>query len=339
MLFGIRLLGYLGNPSYLVRLAKIAEEVGFDFVWFPHDLFMDNSWVMTTAVGMVTERIKVATVGTNPYTTDPAEIASYIGTLDRLTNGRAVLGLGVHTTEMVAWVGHTTGNKEDDYERAMTRTKEAVQVLRQLFKGDVVDYKGQEFEWTSSCYLRFEPFRRDIPVYVAGFGERFHELTGAIGDGSLPMLTPPDAAKEVVEAIHRGARAAGRNPEALDIAGCAWISISKDGSATEKTMRRVVSYFGPYLNAKEIAKVGLTPNDFVPIRERLTQGDHDGASRLVTDKMLKLAIMGTPSECVEQIAQLQGAGVTHVSLGGPLGPDPEESIRLIGSEVIPQLRG
>ena len=56
MLFGIRLLGYLGEPDYLVRLAKLAEDVGFDFVWFPHDLFMANSWIMTTAAGMATDR-------------------------------------------------------------------------------------------------------------------------------------------------------------------------------------------------------------------------------------------------------------------------------------------
>lgn len=72
--------------------------------------------------------------------------------------------------------------------------------------------------------------------------------------------------------------------------------------------------------------------------ERLNRGDKEGARKLVTDDMLRLAIVGTPDECVDTISGMVEAGVTHVSLGGPLGPDPREAIRLIGERIIPAFR-
>ncbi len=95
MKFGLRLISYVGNAPELVRLAVLAEQAGFDYVWFPHDTFMANSWVITSAVAAQTSHIQIGSVGTNPYTTNPAEIATYVATLDELSAGRAVLGLGL----------------------------------------------------------------------------------------------------------------------------------------------------------------------------------------------------------------------------------------------------
>jgi 5,10-methylenetetrahydromethanopterin reductase len=92
MKFGLRLIEYVGSPRQLVDLAVLAESVGFDSVWFPHDPFMRHTWVMMAAVAEHTDRIQIGTVGTNPYTTDPSEIASFIATLDDLSKGRSILG-------------------------------------------------------------------------------------------------------------------------------------------------------------------------------------------------------------------------------------------------------
>ena len=75
MKFGLRLIGYLGNARELVRLAVLGEQAGFDYVWFPHDTFMGNTWAIAGAVAVQTSRIRIGSVGTNPYTTNPAEIA------------------------------------------------------------------------------------------------------------------------------------------------------------------------------------------------------------------------------------------------------------------------
>ena len=330
MRFGIRFIEYVGDSREVIRLAAIAEEAGFDSVWFPHDPFMRNTWVLTTGTAMATSRIEIGSVGTNPYTTCPSEIATYAATLDELSQGRYILGLGLHTDKMVEWTGRDAG----DYQQ---RTREAVDIVRRLLRGEVVDYDGEAFRWTDQCYLRFEPFRPDIPIYVAAFGEDYLALSGAMGDGSLPMITPPESASYMVPAIRRGFDA---NPRAEDfvISGCGWLSLSETRQAAAENMRKMVAYFGHYLEEPALATVGLTAEDFRPLGELIDAGRYEDAYGLVTEQMLRLGIVGSPQDVIRQIEAVAALGINEVNLGGPLGPDPEAAIRLMGEQVIPYFR-
>lgn len=328
MKFALRLIQYVGNIRELVRLSVVAEEAGFDAVWFPHDTFMSNTWVVTSAVAEHTSKIKIGSVGTNPYTTNPAEIATYIATLDELSAGRALLGLGLHTEKMVEWTGISASNY-------MARTREATEIIRALLRGEIVDYAGEEFQWTDQCYLRFKPLRDRIPIYICPFGEDYLRLSGEIGDGSLPMITPPEAASYMVPPIQNGAREAGRQNDPFELSGCAWLSVSPDRTAATHRLRKMISYFGPYLEAPALETIGLTPADFDAISQLINAGRYDEAAQSVTEDMYKLAIAGTPKEVIRQIEDLAAMGVTQVNLGGPIGPDPAAAIRLMGQEVMP----
>lgn len=328
MRFGIRFIQYLGGSRRLVELAVLAERAGFEFVWFPHDTFMRNTWVLTSAVAEHTSTIRVGSVGTNPYTTDPAEIATYVATLDELSAGRAVLGLGLHTREMVEW----TGIDAADY---LGRTREAVAIIRSLLNGETAAHRGKAFHWTDQCYLRFEPARAEIPIYVCAFGPDYLALSGAIGDGSLPMITPPESAAYMVPAIHAGAHAAGRDPRDLDIAGCAWLSISERRAEATDVLRKMIAYFGPYMESPALETVGLTPADFAPLKKLVAAGRYLEAEAAVDERMFDLAIAGTPKEVIARIERLADLGVTQVNLGGPIGPDPAAAIQLLGERVIP----
>ncbi len=331
MKFGIRLIDYLGKPSELIHLSVLAEEAGFDCVWFPHDTFMRNTWVTTAAVAVSTKSIEIGTVGVNPFTTDPAEIATYIATLDELSGGRAVLGLGLHTETMVQWTGIDTS----DY---VERTADAVMIVRRLLAGEVVDITTPAFQWSDQCYLRFEPLRADIPIYVCAFGEEYLELSGAIGDGSLPMITPPESAAYMVETIRRGLAHNSRRPDDFDIAGCAWLSIAEHRTEATEVLRMMIAYFGPYLEAQAVEAVGLSHEDLAPLRTLVDAGRFEEAKANVTPDMFQLAITGTPDDVIVQIELLAELGITQVNLGGPIGPDPSEAIRLMGERVIPHFR-
>ncbi len=332
MRFGLRLIQWVGDPRRLVELAVLAERAGFDQVWFPHDPFMYQTWALTAAVAARTERITVASIGTNPYTTDPSEIAAYLATLDLLTNGRAAIGIGVHTDEMVGWTGHDASDRVE-------RTRSAVELTRRLLRGEVAGGVSGPYDWSDACYLRFDPLRPDPPIYVAAYGPGYLELSGEIGDGSLPMITPPESAGYMVEHILAGARQAGRDPGEVDIAGCAWLSVSETPSAAAEALRPMVAYFGPHLEEPALATIGLGPADMEPLKKLVDAGDLRGAAARVTDEMLRLAIVGTPRDAIAGIERLAEAGITQVNLGGPLGPDPAEAIALVGREVIPHFRG
>ena len=329
--FGIRLIEYLGSSRRLVELAAAAEQAGFDSVWFPHDAFMRNTWVLTTATAECTSRIQIGSVGTNPYTADPGEVATYVATLDELSGGRCILGLGMHTDEMVQW----SGIDASDY---VQRTREAVEIIRRLLRGEVVDYSGTAFEWSDQCYLRFEPLRPAVPIYVCAFGDDYLELSGAIGDGSLPMITPPESARTMIPPILRGREKSPRPEAPFVISGCAWLSLSEARQAAADKMRNMVAYFGPYLEAAALATVGLSPADLAGLKDLVAARQYEKACAQVTDEMLRLGIVGTPREVIQQIEALAALGITEINLGGPLGPDPEAAIQLLGREVIPYFR-
>ena len=115
-----------------------------DEVWVPHDPFMSNAWTIQTAIAEATERVVVGALGTNPYTTDPSEIATHLATLDLLSGGRAALGLGLHTTSMVEWLGLDAtdrrradaslgGNRPLASARRDSRTRRALRMGRGVF--------------------------------------------------------------------------------------------------------------------------------------------------------------------------------------------------------------
>lgn len=331
MKFGIRLIGYLGTNRDLIRLAKLTEDAGFDSVWFPHDTFMQNTWVLSTAAAEATSKIRIGTVGTNPYTTNPCEVATYAATLDDLSGGRFMLGLGLHTQKMVEW----TGIDASDYIRC---TREAVHLVRSLLRGETVIHNGQHFNWTDQCYMRMPVLRPDLPIFVAAFGTEYLELSGEIGDGSLPMITPPEAANYMVPTIRRGLARSGRDGSDHVISGCAWLSLSESQREAIDIMRKMVAYFGPYLEEAALNTVGLSVADMRPLGELVEAGDYEAARNGVTPEMIKLGITGTPADVIEQVEQLAEIGIDEVSLGGPLGPDPEKAIELIGKHVIPHFR-
>ncbi len=331
MRFGLRLIGYVGSVPEMIRLAKLGEDAGFDSVWFPHDTFMHNTWVLTSAVAAQTTRIRIGSVGTNPYTTDPSEIATYVATLDELSGGRCILGLGLHTTEMVGW----TGIDASDY---IDRTREATEMIRALLRGETVEAHGPRYNWGEQCYLRLKPVRERVPIYISAFGPDYLALAGAIGDGCLPMLTPPASADYMVSSIRRGAEAAGRSLDNFELSGCAWLSLSGSRSSASAVMRKMVAYFGPYLEEPALNTMGVSVSDMLPLKELVLAGRYDEAYARVTDEMLNIGLTGTPRDVIRQVESLFAKGVTEVNLGGPLGPDPAEAIRLMGEEVIPWFR-
>ncbi len=331
MKFGLRLIGYLGTSRELIQLAKLAEDAGFDSVWFPHDTFMHNTWVLTTAAAEATSRIKIATVGTNPFTTNPCEVATYAATLDDLSQGRFILSLGLHTEKMVEW----TGIDASDY---MQCTREAVDIVKALLRGETVAYEGKHFKWTDQCYLRMPVLRKDLPIYVSAFGTEYLELSGEIGDGSLPMITPPESAEYMVSNIRRGLERSGRDNSDYVISGCAWLSLSESRQEAADIMRKLVAYFGPYLEEPALNSIGLSASDMRPLGELIDAGNYEAACELVTPDMIRLGITGTPDDVIEQVERLATMGIDEVSLGGPLGPDPEKAIALMGNKVIPYFR-
>ena len=328
--FGMRLLDDLGGARELVALAQLAERLGFDTLWFPHDQFRLNSWVLNAAVAQTTSRIELF-ARTNVYTTDPSEIASFIATLDDIAKGRASVTIGLHNLDSITWVGMEGSD-------VLQRVREATDIVRRLLRGEVVAYQGQIYRWTEKAYLRVKPYRAEVPILVCPVGEAFLELSGEIGDGTLPMVTPPASAELIMEPIRRGLRRSGNPARPFDACAFVWMAISEDRDEARDMLADVVAYFGTYLDPRALGVLGLTIDDLRPAYDRIMARDRAGARAALTPQMLRTGIYGTPEECAEQLEVVVAAGFNHISIGGPLGRNPAEAMRLIAERVIPHFR-
>jgi 5,10-methylenetetrahydromethanopterin reductase len=330
--FSISLNSGHGPTAEAVKLAVLAEKSGLECVWYCQDLFQRDVWVFLTAAAAHTKRIGLGTGIVTPYTVSPAELAMHAATLDEYSGGRVRLGISVGAVEFLKWVGI-------EARRPLSAMRESIELIRRLLRGERVEHDGKAFKgWTPDAYMRFEPLRDRIPIYLGAQRRRMLELTGEIADGGLPLLFPPEYIEDVLGHISKGAARAGRGIEDLDVVGCIWFSVSRDREAAKDALRGLVSFYGPHLAPEMIGKVGLVPEDFEPIREALAARDHERAESLMTDEMAQIAVYGTPEDCVERIDRLIGRGLTHVRFGPPLGPEPEETIRLIGEEIIPHFK-
>jgi 5,10-methylenetetrahydromethanopterin reductase len=319
--FSIRLNNDLPIREY-VRLARAAEAVGFDQFWVSNDLFLRSVPVILTAVAQATERIEIGTCVLNPYTIHPAEIAMMAVTLDEVSGGRFNLGIAAGGSELLKWVGIT-------HDRPVALLRRAEQQIRATLEGTPAE------GWMPEAYLRF-PAPRRIPIYIGAMGSRMLRLTGEIADGALPLLFPPEHFATVQPLIAAGAADAGRTLDEIDLAACIWVSVSEDRAAAEAVLREKIAYYGAGLGPLIHAQLGVTKADFAPIERAIqTERDPAKASALVTDRMLRIGVVGTPDDLIPRLETLAAMGARHLSFGPPLGPDPVVAVETLGSAIIP----
>lgn len=306
-----------------VRLAALAEEVGFEQIWVSNDLFWRSAPVLLTAAAKATRRIALGVGVFNPVSMHVSEIAMAAASLHEVSNGRFRLGIGAGADEFLQWAGLAAGPP-------VARTRRALVELRALLAG--VAPTG----WRSDGWLRTGP--APIPIYVGAMGPRMLNLAGELADGVLPLLFPPEHYVAAAQQIRDGARRAGRDPASLDIAACIWCSLDADGAKARRALAEKIAYFGSSFSPYLLARTSIAPDDFRPIRTAMSNRDIERAIKLVTPAMLGLGVAGTSADVAERCTALIGAGARHISFGPPLGPDPERAVATLGREVLPILR-
>ncbi len=314
-----------------VRFAQAAESVGFDQFWVSDDLFLRSAPVILSAVSVATQHIEIGTCILNPYTINPAEMAMMAATLDELSGGRFNLGLSSGAGDFLGWVGL-------EQKQPRTAVVETVQAINQLLSGEAVPYQGQFLQWSDEAYLRF-PVQRRVPIYIGAMSPRMLGEIGALADGGLPLLFPPEHYANVMPHIAAGAEHAGRDLDAVDVAACIWVSVSDDKAAAEDVLREKIAYYGHAFSPTILANLGLTHADFVEIEQAVqTHNDIERAKSLVTDTMMQFGIAGDTKALIKRLEALADMGVRHMSFGPPLGPDLLAAIEQIGRDVIPYFR-
>jgi 5,10-methylenetetrahydromethanopterin reductase len=330
MRFSIRLNNDLPVTDY-VRLAQSAEKAGFDQFWVSNDLFLRSAPVILAAVGTATDRIEIGSCILNPYTINPAEIAMLAATMDELSGNRFNLGLAAGAADFLGWVGISQT-------QPLAAMRETITAIRALLAGQRVPIRGEFLHWRETAYLRFEAPRL-TPIYLGALSPQMLRLAGALADGVLPLLFPPEHYFGVKDYLEEGLRRREANLPDLDFAACIWISLAEDKDQARRVLAEKVAYYGYALSPLILERLGLAQADFVPIQQAVTvENDMAKACRLVDERMLKIGVVGRPEDLIARLEPLVAAGAQHLSFGPPLGPDPSRAIELLGSHVLPYFR-
>lgn len=313
----------------VMEKVKIADELGFDSVW------LGESWgyeIFTSMGDLVrlTKRIQIGSGIANIFSRSPALIASTIATLDERSGGRMLLGLGPSGANVIE---HWHGVK---FEKPLKRTREYVEIIRMILRGEKLMYNGEFFQLERGFTLRFKPLRPDVPIYVAAMGPKNVVQSGEIADGILPVYWPATRWSELREQLDAGSQKAGRPPHSALIAPYVTSILLPENATEEQRMQARLQAAQPL--AYYIARMGvyyadmLTRNGFGEDVQTVIEANKKGlksAVMAVSPRMLDAtAIIGTPKEMVAKLDEWAEAGVDQPILGMPGGTIDEAGAQL-----------
>jgi len=254
-----------------------------------------------------TNNIMIGTGVTNPLTRHPVITASAIATIDEISSGRALLGLGAGGTATMVALGV-------DVKRPVGKLKVVVPIIRQLLSGESVTISGGSFPM-QDVRLGISQGRR-IPIYIAGRGPRILEAGGLLADGVIAGagLFTPKAMEYARNNIMRGARESGRDLKEIDIVAWAYTSVS---DVREKAVEPVARF--AYLTVRSAPievwqPTGLDTSFAEKIKSEAVPELHQIAGRTPKSVLNQFGVAGTPSDCCRRIEEMQEAGINHLGL-------------------------
>jgi coenzyme F420-dependent oxidoreductase len=289
----------------IVEVVQQAEALGYDSVWVGESWGRDGfTWL--TQLACHTSRIQLATGIATVFSRSPALIAQSVASLDEISAGRVVLGLGTSGPIVIEnWHGLP-------FDRPLRRTREYIEIVRLILSGERVNYQGKLFQ-LKGFRLPFTPVRPKVPIYVASLGPQNLLLTGELADGWLPIYLDTHHLQEFQRDLEKGAQKAGRRLDAIDVAPYILSCVSEDVESARALVKAHLAYYiggmGTFY-ANLIARYGFA-DEAQRVRQAWAQRDRQAAAHLVTDAMVAgLAICGSPEEGRAQLQRYRAAGVT-----------------------------
>ena len=308
----VRLHGGL-TPQQCVAQAQAAEAAGFGGLWFAENPFARGILPAAAACAAATRTLKIGAGVFNPYNRHPSLIAMEAGALDELAGGRARIGIGSGIAFALERMGFA-------YDRPLTTLREAVTIVRALLRGEEATHAGAAFS-LDKVKLDY-PARADIPIFMAGRGDRSLRACGELADGLIVsnMCTAAFAARAAT-ILHEAARAAGRKRPAVaqfipcvpraDRAQAQRLAVAIVAAALPAYWR-----LGQRLPAAKRAMLegsGIAAAEIAAAVARLDAGET--AQTALDERFVRaFAIAGDAEDCRRQAAAYAAAGVTELAL-------------------------
>ena len=303
---GIVLYHGIDSGAELSGYSRLAEDAGFDSLWVTERYFHEETFSMLGYLAAKTDHIRLGVGVVNPYTRSPALLGMGAATIDRLSGGRLMLGLGRSDVEVIE------GRMGMEYTTPLARLRGTVGALRSMWSGERVsaEYAGVRLR---DVGLAMRPVQDRLPIYLAAIGPRALRLAGEVADGVLlNAYAPVEYVRWAAAEARRAAREAGREPESVDVACMLIVRLTDDPESLMQSLRERVARLisEPHTGEALLGRGGFEESILGPVRELVGRGDEVGASRYVSEELADACyLLGDAERCRERIQEYVEAGV------------------------------
>ncbi len=320
-----------------VEFLREAEQMGVDIIWSAEAWGMDG--VSTLGyLAAVTEKVQLGTGILQISARAPVMTAMTSLSMAAITGDRFILGLGVSGPQVVEGLHGTP------FAKPLGRLRETVDIVRQAFAGEKISYDGEHHQLPlaggQGKSLRLsQPPNDQIPIWLATLGPRSLHYTGEAADGWVGTSFVPSGAEATLGHVVEGARAAGRDPKAIDYQAGGAVQFGDDLDALLEPRRPGVAFTlgamgSPTANFYNDAyrRAGFE-DEARHVQQLWIDGKRDEATAAVPDELvLQTNFLGSPAQVAERVAAYRDAGVTVLRVQ-PEGENRQERLDALGQIV------
>lgn len=308
-----------------IERVRLAESLGYDSTYVTHIAGRDSLTVLA-AYAAATERIRLGTGVLPIYSRTPAATAQTAATIDELSGGRMVLGVGVsHRLTVEAWYGLSI-------DRPVAEMREYVGAIRAMFRGEEPP-EGEK--WPTKFRFMGYDVRPELPIYVAALSPNMLRLAGEIGDGVLLWLCDPPYVRDVViPEVTKGRERAGKGLEGFDIVPAVPAAVTADRDATLERLRGdLVTYLSLPFYRSMLERSGFG-GEIAGFDEGIAAGDVERAKASMSEAMLdSLGGFGGGAEVRGAVERYLDAGATSPGVS-PVPTADFDATLAAGAELI-----
>ena len=329
MSYGIEFVPGNINVKQVVNFCKLAESKDIDFAWITNHYNNRHCYPTLAAIAQATTTLKMGPGIMNSFTDTPAAMASFFCTLNEISDGRAVLGIGPGDLSTLPKLAIKA-------EKPVARLEEAVEQIRKLCAGEEIKKSGKvffDYDGAKLTGVNLPDKKKGVPIYIGAQGPKVLELAGRVGDGALINASNPKDFQIAIPIIKKASDAVGKKD--FDVGAYTAMSIDKDVKKARKAAKIVAAFIAAGSPPDLLTRHGLNLDNVAKIKAALSKFDFKTVGELVSDKEIDaFTIAGTPEMVKQKCEELTKAGVTQIIFGSPLGPDMTNSIRLLGKYIV-----
>jgi 5,10-methylenetetrahydromethanopterin reductase len=332
MSYGIEFVPGNITVKQVVNYCKLAEQKDIDFAWITNHYNNRHCYPTLAAIAEATDSIKMGPGIMNTFTDTPAAIASFMCTLNEISEGRAVLGIGPGDLS-------TLPKLAIDAAKPVARLKEGVQQIKALCAGEEVKKTGNmeffDYDGAKLTGVTLPAKKKQIPTYIGAQGPKMLALAGEIGDGALINASNPKDFAIAIPLIKEACDAIDEKKfKKFDVGAYTAMSIDQSEKKARNAAKIVAAFIAAGSPPPLLQRHGLDLDNVGKIKDALGRFDFGAVGGLVGDAEIDaFTIAGTPDMVQQKCEDLTASGVTQIIFGSPLGPDMTNSIRLLGKLI------